>query len=138
MDLAVLDLDQVRAWRMSSHSRANQSGERRRFTRVRANINISRPVSDLNQVSLPRPPVIVDPMEEIAWGPALWMWDYLRRSGARGFLLPLSGGADSSAVAALVASMARIVFQSIEGGNQETLARIRTVVKMPDFTPTRF
>jgi len=38
------------------------------------------------------------------------MWDYLRRSGARGFFIPLSGGADSSAVATLVASMASIAF----------------------------
>jgi NAD+ synthase (glutamine-hydrolysing) len=43
-------------------------------------------------------------------GPALWMWDYLRRSGARGFFLPLSGGADSAATAALIASMCRLVF----------------------------
>ena len=53
------------------------------------------------------------PMEEIAFGPALWMWDYLRRSGARGFFLPLSGGADSAAVAALVASMSIMVFDKI-------------------------
>jgi len=46
-------------------------------------------------------------------GPALWMWDYLRRSGARGFFLPLSGGADSASVAALVASMSQMIFQSI-------------------------
>ena len=46
------------------------------------------------------------PEEEIAKGPALWLWDYLRRSGARGFFLPLSGGADSASVAAIVASMA--------------------------------
>jgi NAD+ synthase (glutamine-hydrolysing) len=52
-------------------------------------------------------------MEEIACGPALWMWDYLRRSGARGYFLPLSGGADSSAVAGLVASMSNLVFKSI-------------------------
>jgi NAD+ synthase (glutamine-hydrolysing) len=61
-------------------------------------------------------------MEEIARGPALWMWDYLRRSKARGFFLPLSGGADSSAVAAIVASMANIVFKSISEDNcQDTL-----------------
>lgn len=36
--------------------------------------------------------MIHDPMEEIEMAPALWMWDYLRRSGARGFFLPLSGG----------------------------------------------
>lgn len=37
-------------------------------------------------------------------GTALWLWDYLRRSGASGFLLPLSGGIDScaSALAVLV------------------------------------
>jgi len=53
------------------------------------------------------------PEEEIAFGPALWLWDYLRRSGARGFFLPLSGGADSAAVAAIVASMAVQVLESI-------------------------
>ena len=47
-------------------------------------------------------------------GPACWLWDYLRRSGASGFLLPLSGGADSSAVAALVASMCRLVFDAAQ------------------------
>lgn len=74
-------------------------------------------------------------MEEIAQGPALWMWDYLRRSGARGFFQPLSGGADSSAVVALVASMANIAFQSIQSGNEETLATLRKIVKIPDFAP---
>jgi NAD+ synthase (glutamine-hydrolysing) len=56
---------------------------------------------------------IHSPLEEIAFGPALWLWDYLRRSGARGFFLPLSGGADSSAVASIVASMAIMVFNHI-------------------------
>lgn len=46
-----------------------------------------------------------EPEEEIALGPACWLWDYLRRSGASGFLLPLSGGADSSSTAAIVGSM---------------------------------
>ena len=51
------------------------------------------------------------PEEEIALGPACWLWDYLRRSGASGFLLPLSGGVDSSSVAALVGSMCQLVVQ---------------------------
>ena len=49
------------------------------------------------------------PEEEIALGPACWLWDYLRRSGASGFLLPLSGGADSSSVAAIVGCMCQLV-----------------------------
>ncbi|KAK8960051.1 hypothetical protein KSP40_PGU018732 [Platanthera guangdongensis] len=55
--------------------------------------------------TLPTNPVEVkyhNPEEEIAFGPSCWLWDYVRRSGASGFLLPLSGGADSSAVAAIV------------------------------------
>ena len=42
------------------------------------------------------------PEEECCLGPACWLWDYLRRSGAAGFLLPLSGGADSASVASIV------------------------------------
>jgi NAD+ synthase (glutamine-hydrolysing) len=60
-------------------------------------------------------------MEEIAYGPAAWLWDYLRRSGASGFLLPLSGGADSSSTAAIVGCMCQMVFQELELGNQEVL-----------------
>ena len=47
--------------------------------------------------------------EEIAVGPACWMWDYLRRSGQSGFFLPLSGGVDSSSVACIVYSMCSLV-----------------------------
>lgn len=53
------------------------------------------------------------PEEEIAFGPACWLWDYLRRSGASGFLLPLSGGADSSSVAAIVGCMCQLVVKGL-------------------------
>jgi NAD+ synthase (glutamine-hydrolysing) len=53
------------------------------------------------------------PEEEIALGPACWLWDYLRRSGATGFLLPLSGGADSSSVAAIVGCMCQLVVKGL-------------------------
>lgn len=54
-----------------------------------------------------------DPYEEIALGPACWLWDYLRRSGATGYLLPLSGGADSSSVAAIVGCMCQLVVKGL-------------------------
>jgi NAD+ synthase (glutamine-hydrolysing) len=82
----------------------------------------------MSMISRPKEIKIPEPMEEIAMGPALWMWDYLRRSGARGFFLPLSCGADSSATAALVASMAMIVFESVQQGNQDTLKDLRKVI----------
>lgn len=82
--------------------------------------------------------MIHDPMEEIEMAPALWMWDYLRRSGARGFFLPLSGGQDSSGVAAIVASMANILMKDIESGNKFALEELRRIINDPKFTPTKY
>ncbi|XP_015896055.3 glutamine-dependent NAD(+) synthetase [Ziziphus jujuba] len=62
------------------------------------------------------------PEEEIAYGPGCWLWDYLRRSGASGFLLPLSGGADSSSVAAIVGCMCQLVVKEIANGDEQVKA----------------
>jgi len=51
--------------------------------------------------------------EECCLGPGCWLWDYLRRSGASGFLLPLSGGADSSATATIVGGMCKMVYDGV-------------------------
>lgn len=60
------------------------------------------------------------PEEECGLGPACWLWDYLRRSGGGGFLLPLSGGADSAAVAAIVGVMCHLVYEAVgKGGGGE-------------------
>ncbi|KAI3720785.1 hypothetical protein L2E82_31779 [Cichorium intybus] len=68
------------------------------------------------QMSLSSPLKITyhSPEEEIAFGPGCWLWDYLRRSGASGFLLPLFGGADSSSVAGIVGCMYQLVVKVIE------------------------
>ncbi len=57
------------------------------------------------------------PEEECCLGPACWLWDYLRRSGASGFLLPLSGGADSSSVATIVAAMCHLAYTACTGNS---------------------
>ncbi|KAK4529264.1 hypothetical protein CCYA_CCYA01G0121 [Cyanidiococcus yangmingshanensis] len=66
--------------------------------------------------------------EEIAYGPACWLWDYLRRSGMSGFFLPLSGGADSSATATLVGSMCRLVATEAQKGNEHVICEARRIV----------
>jgi NAD+ synthase (glutamine-hydrolysing) len=66
--------------------------------------------------------------EEIAYGPACWLWDYLRRSGMRGFFLPLSGGADSSATATLVGSMCRLVADEAQKGNEYVIGEARRIL----------
>lgn len=64
-----------------------------------------RTVDDISSPSEPIELKLHSPEEECALGPACWMWDYLRRSGACGFMLPLSGGADSASVASIVRVM---------------------------------
>ncbi|CDY72048.1 BnaC06g41720D, partial [Brassica napus] len=70
-------------------------------------------------LSSPKKIMYHSPQEEIAFGPACWLWDYLRRSGASGFLLPLSGGADSSSVAAIVGCMCQLVVKEIANGDEQ-------------------
>lgn len=45
----------------------------------------------------------------MTYEPSCWLWDYLKKSGASGFFLPLSGGIDSSAVALIVFNMCRLL-----------------------------
>ncbi|KAI7557390.1 glutamine-dependent NAD(+) synthetase, partial [Hortaea werneckii] len=62
------------------------------------------------------------PEEEIALGPACWLWDYLRRSRASGYLVPLSGGIDSCATATIVYSMCRLVVAAVKDNNEAVIA----------------
>jgi len=61
--------------------------------------------------------------EEFARAIALGLFDYLRKSSSRGFVVSLSGGADSAAVATLVALMVKFAEQDI--GAVELAARLR-------------
>ena len=67
----------------------------------------------IKEVSRPIKSKVLSPEEECLYGPASWLWDYLRRSGAGGFLLPLSGGADSASVATIVRIMCELVQDEI-------------------------
>jgi len=77
-----------------------------------------------------------DPMEEIALGPACWLWDYLRRSNQGGYFVALSGGADSTTVAALVGSMCQQVVKEVAAGNATVLRDVRRITGEEDYTPT--
>ena len=69
------------------------------------------------------------PQQEIALGPACWLWDYLRRSKSSGFFLPLSGGIDSCSTALIVFSMCRIVVGECADGNQTVIEDARRLAK---------
>jgi NAD+ synthase (glutamine-hydrolysing) len=67
------------------------------------------------------------PEEEIALGPACWLWDYLRRSRTQGYFVPLSGGIDSCATSVIVFSMCRLVVKACKEGNQQVLSDVRRI-----------
>lgn len=49
---------------------------------------------------------------EITNAASSWLWDYLRRSNAMGFMLPLSGGADSASTATIIYNMCTLMHQA--------------------------
>lgn len=111
------------------------------YKRIDAPIRLSAGghVADFHQRTSPKIEVFYhSPEEEIAYGqlfdaiqaqiqinlqycrfgPACWLWDYLRRSKSGGFFLPLSGGIDSCATALITFSMCQLVCEAIKAGSK--------------------
>ena len=111
---ATVNLHDVRAYRGAKASRAVQASQMEPLPQIDIDFDFepAHGNSILN-VSRKIDPHTHEPEEEIALGPACWLWDYLRRSGAGGYFIPLSGGADSGAVATLVGSMCQLVAKAI-------------------------
>lgn len=132
---ATVNLEDVRSYRASVSSRMEQASGARRLPIVEAPA-FWLGTAGANYVTHPptqsRSLRIHSPEEECALGPACWLWDYLRRSGGAGFFLPLSGGADSSSVAAIVGVMCGLAIEAAmaekagpglasDGGGRENL-----------------
>lgn len=75
-------------------------------------------------------------MEEIFRAEAAFLWQYLTRASAAGFFLALSGGLDSATVALFVFGMAKVVLESINAGEENTLADLRRITGVPTLTVT--
>ncbi|CDF33983.1 glutamine-dependent NAD synthetase [Chondrus crispus] len=144
---ATVDIDHVRSYRMSLAARAEQAARNTNRPKLHV-IQVEGPFSiclahEEAASAYPTPPlervVHCSPWEEIARGPACWLWDYLRRSGLNGFFLPLSGGADSSSTAAIVGSMCQMLVNAAAGTDPQhaLLQDIRNVTGAgDDYIPT--
>ncbi len=132
---ATVDLEEVRSFRAGFISRMVQGSEAPPVPRVYSDFELTEKGFSRG----PSPAVALKfhtPEEEIALGPACWLWDYLRRSGLGGFFLPLSGGSDSAAVAALVGSMCQLVVREAQAGNETVVADARRMTGQGDgWTP---
>lgn len=131
---ATVDLQEVSSFRRSISSRSVQATQVDSIERISIDFALTTP-----RFIAPTKPITVfyhQPEEEIAYGPACWLWDYLRRSGSSGYFVPISGGADSSSTVALVGSMCQMVVESISRGNQQTLADVRKVLGDETYLPS--
>jgi NAD+ synthase (glutamine-hydrolysing) len=123
---ASIDLDEIANYRNICSSRGEQSSESKPYPRIKVDFKLtSGKLSPSLKLSKPQKVNYLLPEEEIALGPASWLWDYLRRSGMGGYYLPLSGGADSGATAAIVGSMTIMVYQECKEGNPVVLKDVQ-------------
>ncbi|KII85887.1 hypothetical protein PLICRDRAFT_44308 [Plicaturopsis crispa FD-325 SS-3] len=135
---ATIDIEDVRAHRASS-SRSMQAAQSERYHRVEVPFSLSTgsfpEVYEEHIVGLLRTRELEvryhKPEEEIALGPACWLWDYLRRSRTQGYFIPLSGGIDSCATAVIVYSMCRLVVEASQRGEEQVISDARRITGEP-------
>nr|XP_054491494.1 glutamine-dependent NAD(+) synthetase isoform X4 [Agelaius phoeniceus] len=133
--VATLDLEDVRSYRAEISSRNLAASKVNPYPRVKVNFALSCPDDLAVPTCMPIQWRHHSPEEEISLGPACWLWDYLRRSKQAGFLLPLSGGIDSSATACIVYSMCHQVCLAVKNGNADVLADARRIVNDGTYIP---
>ncbi|RDB23408.1 Glutamine-dependent NAD(+) synthetase [Hypsizygus marmoreus] len=131
---ATVDIEDVRAHRAKS-SRSMQAAAAERYHRIEVPFALSGgkfdDVREEDMIGLIGTKSLNvryhTPEEEIALGPACWLWDYLRRSRTQGYFLPLSGGIDSCATAVIVYSMCRLVSEAARRGDKQVIADARRI-----------
>lgn len=134
--VATVDLEDIRTYRNACRSRTHEAASSPSYPRVNVEFSLSSEKDVFLPTGQPIEWVYHSPQQEIALGPACWLWDYLRRSGQGGFFLPLSGGVDSSSTACIVFSMCTQVVTGIQKGDPQVLADVRKIVCDPEYTPT--
>ncbi|KAJ1325913.1 NAD+ synthase (glutamine-hydrolyzing) [Microdochium nivale] len=128
---ATIDLEEIRAYR-SAPSRGMQSILAPAYKRIETEFELSSEAEDYKLCRFPSPeiqPRYHSPEEEIALCTGAYLWDYLRRCGVAGYLVPLSGGIDSCATAVIVFSMCRMVSEACKAGNEQVIADVLRIAK---------
>ncbi|KAJ8294009.1 Glutamine-dependent NAD(+) synthetase [Rhodotorula toruloides] len=127
---ATVHLQEIRSHRTWSSRSMQAAGHEGAFQRVRAETRLSsEDAEDLIETQVDHEGEFEYnmPEEEVAYGPACWLWDYLRRSGMGGYFVPLSGGIDSCATATIVYSMCRLVAKAAAEGNESVIKDARRI-----------
>lgn len=134
---AAVDLEVIRRYKAGIRSRCIQAAKSKPFPRIKVEFSIGNEnwwtsgIPSLASVNL----TIPTKEEQILKVPACWVWDYLRRSGQKGLLLPLCKDEDSFATAAIVYSMCLLVAEAVGKGDEKVLEDVRRIVGQNDYVP---
>ncbi|GMM32918.1 glutamine-dependent NAD(+) synthetase [Saccharomycopsis crataegensis] len=127
---ATIDTEDVRSYRSLMSHGLQAVNQKENYKRIHVPIELSPSSETFDPSVSPSKPFPIHyhtPEEEIALGPACWLWDYVRRCRAAGFFLPLSGGIDSCATAVIVHSMCRLVADAAKNGNEQVIKDAKVV-----------
>lgn len=134
--VGIIDLNEIRRYRQGSNSLQHQISESIEKSKIPC-VEIDFNLGDINLITtradISIEPTIPVPEEECVFGPACWLWDYCRRSGMAGFLLPLSGGADSATVCAIIYTMCRLVINECNLDNKQVIHDLKIILNKCNF-----
>ncbi|MCJ1309239.1 glutamine-dependent NAD(+) synthetase [Agyrium rufum] len=127
---ATIDLEEVRAYRSAISRSLQAATSKAKYHRIQTEYELTFDEGELDlslSPSLPIQPRYHSPQEEIALVSGCYLWDYLRRCGVAGYLVPLSGGIDSCATATIVFSMCRLVIEATKAGNKQVIEDVKRI-----------
>jgi len=110
VETALLDLNASKAYRGKIASLCELSSRSQPIQTIKIDLEV---ISSETQLDSPVKQEFMTERQELFHAPPAYLWHYLRRSGASGYFLPLSGGADSAAVAAMVYLMCDKVCKTV-------------------------
>jgi len=135
--VGTIDLSDIRTYRQGGNSLQEQSSlsfQKYPIPVVEVDFSLCDPHLKFLKTDSRIEAAIPEPEEECSVGPACWLWDYCRRSNQAGFLLPLSGGADSATVASIVYIMCRLVVLECKLNNQVVINDVKNLLSKCNIT----
>ncbi|VDK57937.1 unnamed protein product, partial [Cylicostephanus goldi] len=113
---AVLNLNETSTFRHKKSSSNHEAALLPEYSTITfdSSLTLSDPTLPLTKQIDNFEKLQLSPTEELCHGPPAWLWHYLRRSRMSGYFVPLSGGQDSSSVAAMVRLMCNKVCDAVK------------------------
>jgi NAD+ synthase (glutamine-hydrolysing) len=130
-----IDLSNILSYRMRNNSFGTQASKEHKFKVINVPFDIAITSSKYNLNAVggthfktehenDRHIISDSEIEEITNAASSYLWDYLRRSGAMGFQLPLSGGADSASTATIIYNVCVLMKKAYDAELADASGRI--------------